>query len=631
MPRKTKEKRSSTILNLRKYLLSVDFVVPFLLFIGVFLVYLHNLSPSIFGYDSGDFATAIITKGVPHPSGYPLYTMLGILFNLLPFQTVAWKIGLVSVFSSAFAVLFSYFIILELIRNKTAAVFGALSIAFFYPFWLYAEVVEVLSLNSFFVVLLIFLAIKFHKTKKIIFAYLLSFSAGLSLTNNEVIILLFPALGIVFFSNWKQILKLKAILLCILFFILGLLPYIYIPIAASFHPIINTGDGSNLKNFLNIILRRAYGWGIVSKTPQSFNYNIFNFYFLSIVKETGIFFLVLSFFGAIYLIIKKNFVILGILVIGIILTGPFFFLYSRTPLADYFQLGIFERFIISSYILFGILFYIGVYFIAYSTDKLVYLLLHRINPENSKIPLITIVLLIFCLYPFHLFSTHFVSTDLHNTFIGDNLAKDILNPLPKNSIIIQIHDTSVYNTRYSQIAYDTRTDILAPISYKDYLSYAEDNGLISFQNLLINKDRELKHKSTATIVLMGLNSIKQKTPVFFLYPPDFDKNKYNDIKFIPYGLLQKLANDKDLGLTKEEFIKQQENILNKTQAQDFIKDRSLVLTNYNFISISSIYFAAYLNTSKYLFVHYHDTKAANIYLDKAQRLDPLGNSNYHLQ
>src|SRR3989344_4086918 len=147
-----------------------DFFIPFLLFFCVFFVYLHNLSPSIYGYDSGDFATAIIAKGIPHPSGYPLYTMLGILFNMLPIgQAIAWKIGLVSVFSSAFAVLFSYFIILELLKNRTAAVFGALSIAFFYPFWLYAEVVEVLALNSFFVVLLIFLAVKFHKTKKMFF------------------------------------------------------------------------------------------------------------------------------------------------------------------------------------------------------------------------------------------------------------------------------------------------------------------------------------------------------------------------------------------------------------------------------------------------------------------------------
>lgn len=627
MLKKSQTIKLSNLSSLKKSLMSIDVVIPTLLFLGVLAVYTHNLSPSIYGYDSGDYASAIIAKGVPHPSGYPLYTMLGILFNLLPFQTPAWRIGLVSVFSSAFAVFLSYFIILELLRNRMAALFGALSIAFFYPFWLYAEVVEVLSLNSFFVLLLLFLTIKFHKTKKVFFAYLLSFSAGLSLTNNEVIILLFPAVSIVFLSNWKQILKPKIILLCILFFILGLLPYIYIPIAASFHPIINTGNGSTIKSFLDIVLRRYYGWG--TNSPAPFNYNLINIYLTFIIKETGIVFLLVSFVGVVFLAYKRELTALFILLLGIILTGPFFFVYSRTGLFGFFQLGLLERFIISSYILFAILFSIGLYLIASLINKSLQFLLSKVNPKTSKRSFLFVILLIFFLYPVKLFSSHSISTDFHNVWIGDNLAKDILNSLPKNSVAIVSNDTAVFNIRYIQLAENIREDVFVPVHFSDFRDYAIKKGFISKQNSFNKEGKGLKIKE-ADSLLKILSSIKSSIPVYFLYIPQYNQDKLKEIKFIPYGFLFKLEDDKDLRPTKEEYIKQQENLLGKTHAQDFARYKSLIATNYNFISIFSLYFEAYLNKWEYLSSHYNDSVSGKIFLDKATEIKPMSN-NYPTQ
>src|SRR3989344_5643683 len=92
--------------------ITLSLTVPIFLFVFTFLVYLHHLSPSVYGGDVGDFLTAILLKGVAHPSGYPLFTLLGILFNGLPFgQTPAWKVGLISVISSSAAVVLVYFII----------------------------------------------------------------------------------------------------------------------------------------------------------------------------------------------------------------------------------------------------------------------------------------------------------------------------------------------------------------------------------------------------------------------------------------------------------------------------------------------------------------------------------------
>ena len=37
-----------------------------------------------YGNDGGDFLAAILTGGIPHPTGYPSYMLLGILFQQIP-------------------------------------------------------------------------------------------------------------------------------------------------------------------------------------------------------------------------------------------------------------------------------------------------------------------------------------------------------------------------------------------------------------------------------------------------------------------------------------------------------------------------------------------------------------------
>ncbi|MGC8878576.1 MAG: protein O-mannosyl-transferase family, partial [Anaerolineae bacterium] len=58
-----------------------------------FIVYLITLAPSITwcndGADGGDLITATVTGGVPHPSGYPTYLLLGSLFVHLPLGDLA--------------------------------------------------------------------------------------------------------------------------------------------------------------------------------------------------------------------------------------------------------------------------------------------------------------------------------------------------------------------------------------------------------------------------------------------------------------------------------------------------------------------------------------------------------------
>ena len=65
-------------------------------------LYFYGMSPSVTLQDSGELVTAAYHFGVPHPSGYPLWTLLAWLWrHLVPCGNPAWQICTFSVFCGA--------------------------------------------------------------------------------------------------------------------------------------------------------------------------------------------------------------------------------------------------------------------------------------------------------------------------------------------------------------------------------------------------------------------------------------------------------------------------------------------------------------------------------------------------
>lgn len=71
------------------------FVAP-VLFLGLFGLYLTQLAPGLTWGDGPELTAAASTLGIPHPPGYPLYTLLGKTALLLPFGAVCWRLHLLS-------------------------------------------------------------------------------------------------------------------------------------------------------------------------------------------------------------------------------------------------------------------------------------------------------------------------------------------------------------------------------------------------------------------------------------------------------------------------------------------------------------------------------------------------------
>ncbi len=67
--------------------------------------YLVSIQPSVGLEDSGEFLVAAYHLGVPHPPGYPIWTILAWAWQkLIPFGNIAWRVNLMSVVFGAAAI-----------------------------------------------------------------------------------------------------------------------------------------------------------------------------------------------------------------------------------------------------------------------------------------------------------------------------------------------------------------------------------------------------------------------------------------------------------------------------------------------------------------------------------------------
>ena len=75
-------------------------VTSLLVFIGYYL----TLAPDLTLEDSGELAVGSYYAGVPHPPGYPVWTIFTWLFTvLIPHSNIAWRVALASAVSGALA------------------------------------------------------------------------------------------------------------------------------------------------------------------------------------------------------------------------------------------------------------------------------------------------------------------------------------------------------------------------------------------------------------------------------------------------------------------------------------------------------------------------------------------------
>src|SRR4249920_3151898 len=83
-----------------------------------FSVYLMTLAPTVWFIDSGELASVATTLGIAHPTGYPLFTIIGHLFSMLPIGTSEiYRLNLMSSFFCALGI-FMFFLFMKYVLTK---------------------------------------------------------------------------------------------------------------------------------------------------------------------------------------------------------------------------------------------------------------------------------------------------------------------------------------------------------------------------------------------------------------------------------------------------------------------------------------------------------------------------------
>lgn len=270
--------------------------------IFVFIIYLFTLAPSVVQIDSGELTAVQATLGIAHPTGYPLFTMIGYLFSLipLPFSKIFQLNILAAIYCSIGVGVFTYTIKycldnILVFRKKNlskesakkekkkskeqstekqieipenfkliTAVFGGLSLAFSRTFWFQSTSVEVYSLHLLLITLIIFFLLKAYvksfENDKLSNWLLFAFFLALGFTNHLTTLMILPGTAYLYFSRYKfNSASFKKLALMITLFILVLIAiYSYLPLRASQNPILNWGNPIDWERIYRHVTGRQY-------------------------------------------------------------------------------------------------------------------------------------------------------------------------------------------------------------------------------------------------------------------------------------------------------------------------------------------------------------------------------------
>lgn len=212
--------------------IKINTITGWAVFLVALLCYILTVEPTLSFWDCGEYIATAAKLEIGHPPGAPLFQMVGAFFaSFAPSpDKIALFVNLMSVFSSAFTILFLYFIIVNLTKKvalkgeKTlstakaiaimgSGVVGALTYTFSDSFWYNAVEAEVYAMAMLFMSGMFWLGLKWtdnlHSPRGNKWLLLISLVVGLSFGVHFMALLTIPAIGMLFFfqSNYKKNLK----------------------------------------------------------------------------------------------------------------------------------------------------------------------------------------------------------------------------------------------------------------------------------------------------------------------------------------------------------------------------------------------------------------------------------------
>ncbi len=278
-----------------------DWSLPIVVFVGTAALYLRTMAPSIYWGDSAAFSASNFILGLPHSPSFPLYTLLGRVFDMIPNVNPAFASNLMSAFFASLSVMLFFILVKQMaeapvlqarknrlmlgnkkidfgtedivaetvmvetdaISRPAAVILPCLAVTALFaislPVWLSAVRAEVYSLHLFLTLAATLLAFRGIATVNKRIYFLGIWLYALSFANHPLLALaLAPAflyLIILGFSNFGF--RPSALGILASFFVISFSLYFYLPIRSSLEPMINWGRPGSVDSFLAAITRSS--------------------------------------------------------------------------------------------------------------------------------------------------------------------------------------------------------------------------------------------------------------------------------------------------------------------------------------------------------------------------------------
>jgi hypothetical protein len=452
-------------------------------FAVAFPVYLRTLAPSLPTGDSGELITAAAVLGIAHPPGYPLFTMLGHLFTFLPFGSVAMRVNLMSAFFHVSAAALIGLCVFRLIEGQrrseergalvpwqaaTAAVVAGLALAFSSAFWLYGVVAEVFAMNSLFAALLLLILFEWERRPERVWVFwIFALGCGLAASNHHTIVLLAPAFLTLLVSGARRLFPMRRgrlsnpyglqvwhLLVAAALVLVGLLPYVYLPLAARADPPLNWGDPQSWERFRCHVLRCDYGTFSLTAgdAPQRGDrlehVALLARYWFHAFTPFGY---ALAAAGTWWLA-RRRWVEGLALTLALLFTGPAFVAFANPYFDNDILRGVLERFYILPSSLFAILVGLGAYqVICWARDGI---------PRVGRLaaPVAAAGLLVI---PVGAAAAHLPAIDQSENLVDHNFAVDLLGSLDRDALLLMRGDVVTMAVEYAQYVEGMRPDVVA--------------------------------------------------------------------------------------------------------------------------------------------------------------------------
>jgi len=546
-------------------------IYQILAFVIPFIAYIITLAPTVTFIDAGELTTVCAKLGVAHPTGYPLFTVIGHLFSLLPTGSIVYSLNLMCAVISSFTVVIFFnlmvFIFTKLKLNDDTSEtsiseniiynvsFGAaLVLAFSKTFWDTSNAIEVYSLHTLFIVTNIYLFLKacnvtsVDSKENLVFRekywLIFSFVLGLSFGNHLTTIFLSVGFLYLFFAvNGFNKLALQRIIMLAIPFVLGLSIYIYLPVRAD-NSVLSWGHPDTWNNFYRHVSGKQFSVWMFTGTENASKQ--FSYFTKAFPLEFFYAPLILAILGLIEIFNKSR----KLFWYTLLLAG-FCVLYAIN-----YDIHDIDSYFLLAYIITSIWIGFGLYFIV-----------KRIGEGTRKS--VSFILILVAVLPL---SNNYKSVNESQNYFVKDYTFNIFNSAPQNAIILSTQwDFWLSASIYFQYVEDVRKDLIIidkellrkswyiphikqhyPEIYQNSKSEFEAyyNELLKFEKYT---ERYTKPTTEADRQNLGriqacfmdlLNSLVEKNPnrnFFTTFEIETDKNERfaNAYSRIPQGLLLK--------------------------------------------------------------------------------------------